>query len=748
MKPAGTIVGQSWYVNWYPTFNFKGQILADSNKSLVFHGSVIGNGSSFTQNGDQVTGTLYSSSITGSAGIKFKNNAFTTPEIKGATDKTIDKGSVFDPKAGVTASSKRVNSTTVDDLTSSITVDGTVDVNRVGSYVLTYSVTNLYGVTTTVKRTITVKEPNKPVITGVLNKTIEAGGTFDPKAGVTANDVEDGDLTSKIVITGTVDPKKTGAYTLTYKVTDKDGHTVSVDRTITVVDTTKPVITGALNKTIEAGTSFDPKQGVTASDTVDGDLTSQIKTSGTVNTSKPGSYTITYTVSDKSGNTTTVSRVITVVDTTKPVLKTPGDVTIHVGDTFDPKAGVTASDTVDGDLTSKIQVTGSADTSTPGKYTITYKVTDNAGNTTTATRTVTVVAVNVPVIKGATSKTVEAATSFDKKAGVTASDVEDGDLTSKIQVTGDVNLKKTGSYTLTYTVTDKDGHTTTVSRVITVVDTTKPVITGAADKTITEGKTFDPKQGVTATDTLDGDLTPKLQITGTVDVTKPGKYTVKYNVSDAAGNKAIEVTRTITVTAANKPVIKGASAKTVEAATSFDPKAGVTASDVEDGDLTSKIQVTGDVNLKKTGSYTLTYKVTDKDGWTTTVTRVVTVVDTTKPTISGATAKTIVSGTQFDPKAGVTASDTLDGDLTSKITVTGSVDSAKPGSYELTYSVSDKAGNTATVKRVITVNSRMNTSMPKTGGNAGLVLVMAIVVLMLGMLLRVSMTMREAFTRR
>lgn len=77
-------------------------------------------------------------------------------------------------------------------------------------------------------------------------------------------------------------------------------------------------------------------------------------------------------------------------------------------------------------------------------------------------------------------------------------------------------------------------------------DSTPPVIAGADDKTITVGDSFDPKTGVTATDKEDGDLTGKIQIAGTVDNTKPGKYELTYTVSDAAGNKTTKK-RTITV---------------------------------------------------------------------------------------------------------------------------------------------------------------------------------------------------------
>ncbi|WP_342543620.1 S8 family serine peptidase [Paenisporosarcina sp. FSL H8-0542] len=94
---------------------------------------------------------------------------------------------------------------------------------------------------------------------------------------------------------------------------DKSGNITTLSRTVSVDnDNVKPVISGATNKTININSTFNPKTGVTAKDNVDGDLTNKIKISGTVNTKKKGTYTLTYSVSDKSGNKTEVKRKITV----------------------------------------------------------------------------------------------------------------------------------------------------------------------------------------------------------------------------------------------------------------------------------------------------------------------------------------------------------------------------------------------------------------------------------------------------
>ncbi|WP_083426215.1 immunoglobulin-like domain-containing protein [Tenacibaculum todarodis] len=162
-------------------------------------------------------------------------------------------------------------------------------------------------------------------------------------------------------------------------------------------DTTAPVITlnGTSTMDIDQGSSFtDP--GATASDNIDGNLTSSIVVTGTVNSSVVGTYTLNYNVSDAAGNPAIqVSRTVNVnavADTTVPIITLNGSSTMNLtlGDSFtDP--GATATDNVDGNLTSSIVVTGTVNTASAGTYTLNYNVSDAAGNAATqVTRTVNV----------------------------------------------------------------------------------------------------------------------------------------------------------------------------------------------------------------------------------------------------------------------------------------------------------------------------------------------------------------------
>ena len=88
----------------------------------------------------------------------------------------------------------------------------------------------------------------------------------------------------------------------------------------------------------------------------------------------------------------------------------------------------------------------------------------------------------------------------------------------------------------------------TLSGVVSTSDTTAPVITrlGSATVSLNVGETYSDA-GATATDNVDGNITSSIVTVNPVNVNTAGTYTVTYNVSDAAGNAATQVTRSVTV---------------------------------------------------------------------------------------------------------------------------------------------------------------------------------------------------------
>ncbi len=255
-------------------------------------------------------------------------------------------------------------------------------------------------------------------------------------------------------------------------------------------------------------------------------------------------------------------------------------------------------------------------------------------------------------------------------------------------------------------------------------DTTAPVITlnGASTINLEVGNTYN-ELGATATDNIDGDISGDIATTGTVNTNSAGTYTRYYNVSDAAGNAATQVTRTVIVTQpvdTTAPVITliGASTINLEVGDTYN-ELGATATDNVDGNITSSIVITGTVNTNSAGTYTRFYNVSDAAGNAATQrTRSVIVTqpaDTTAPVITliGASTINLEVGDTYN-ELGATATDNIDGNLTSSIVITGTVNTNSVGTYTKYYNVSDAAGNAATQRtRAVII------TQPSTGGCAG-----------------------------
>ncbi|MBC2316571.1 DUF5011 domain-containing protein [Listeria booriae] len=303
-----------------------------------------------------------------------------------ATDKTLKRGDTFDALAEVSAADKEDG-----DLTSDIQVIANdVNPDQEGTYSVTYSVTDSDNNTTTKQINVTVTSNELPVITAT-DHTIKKGSNFDPMSEVSATDQEDGDLTNVIKITANnVNTNKEGIYQITYSVTDSDDNTTTKDVTVIVTSNEKPAIQ-AEDQTIKKGTKFDPIADVTATDQEDGDLTKTIEViRNTVDTTKEGTYQVSYEVIDSDGNIAYKTITVTVTSNEKPTIAAEDQV-ITVGDKFDPQQLATSTDQEDGDLTKQIEViSNTVDTSQPGTYKVVYRVTDSDNNTVEKTITVTV----------------------------------------------------------------------------------------------------------------------------------------------------------------------------------------------------------------------------------------------------------------------------------------------------------------------------------------------------------------------
>lgn len=700
--------------------------------------------------------------------------------------------------------------------------DVSFPLTAVGIHTIRYNISDTPGLAAEEKtRTVNVQDTVAPVIviSGANPLELACGDTFTvPDATVIDSCADD---RSASIYSNNVNPAKAGSYSVVYRGNDGNGNWADpVTLTVNVVDAVKPVITllGADPMTMQCGESFvDP--GAMAQDDCEGNITARV----VVNTSQlktkvPGSYTVSYTVSDISGNAADpVTRTVIVEDTTAPVVVPLGNaaVTVECGGSYQ-EFGATAVDACAGTLpASAISWDSPVDTSVPGVYTVTYTAVDAAGNTGTATRTVTVEDTTPPefITSGIENTVTVAQGNTYTYPTLEAWDACDGPV-SVIRSGETVNTDVIKNYIVTFTATDSKG--LSVSRNITVqvvnpaapsivkvevegpfsvlvtwnrevaginaaLDPANYTVVGSGAGTLSihplsvslqsdavvrllwadnagemlnggdiiivvpadfEDNFGNPvgarmgedsdgaiglapvitltggdmqlecnidvynEPGATVVDNIDGSMTP--HIAGYVNTSLPGEYVIAYSAQDTAGNKALELRR-IMVEDATPPLLEllGNAAMEVECGDVFiDPF--VTAYDQCDGDLSEAVVIGGDeVNTSLVGtSFTITYGLSDSTGnVATSISRTVTIVDTTGPAIVlPGDNPLVLDGVLTFNDPGATAIDACGNvDYSGDIQSSNNVNPMVEGNYEIVYTVSDMRGNETTAVRGVVV---------------------------------------------
>lgn len=659
--------------------------------------------------------------------------------------------------------------------------------------------------------------------------TINGGDIFKPLENVKAVDAKGRDVNVNLSVDKELDldPDVDTVYTLTYTATDIYGNTATKRINLTVKANKPPVIKGVKDHVIKVGDSFDPKAGVTVEDE---DNNIELKVESNLNTSIAGTYKVLYIATDSKGKTTRVQSTVTVNPKSStinsiPVIKA-SDKTIKVGDRFtdeDALVGVTASDKEDGDITKDIKVVeNNVKTDTPGTYTVTYSVEDSQGAKATKTITVTVKKEVVLVDK------VSINNKFDKlfvggEKVLTASVSETADIKdvewstsdskiASIEVVGNsarVIAKSAGSVTITAKAVDGSNKSDSVTIEVmnfeddkTISDNIKDVInTNVVSPISGTGEIDNPVElevKAVETDKFNEFVNSLKDLNAVVDSKYEEDNFTVYKIKLTQKKKlfifksleesyiTIKVDNNLENAQEMKNILNNISNQapeifidglktTITVGEKFNKLDGVSAIDFEDGNITDKIVVTGDVDTSKAGEYELTYEVTDKNGNKSSITVIITVeektsvepeepsideekpsvdpekpsedeekpsvdpekpsVDTNKPSVDTEqpvnpdTTNTIpvisiVSsinklyvGDSFNVLDGVKAMDKEDGDLTKYITVSGDVDTSKPGKYTIVYSVKDSDSNEVSLKRVIEVVKRpvQDSTNPSTG---------------------------------
>lgn len=460
-----------------------------------------------------------------------------------------------------------------------------------------------------------------PIITlnGEAEINIEIGSQF-VDLGATAYD-EFEKVDTIVTSEGTVDTSQLGQYIIIYKSMDGSRNISTATRNVNVIDTVAPeiVLNGEAEIIIEAGKKYE-ELGAIGIDKVDGSFKASV--AGEVDTSIPGEYILTYTATDTSGNSSTITRKVKVIDTTAPeiILNGKSEVTVEAGTKYE-ELGAVGKDIVDGEL--KATISGEVNTSKIGEYKLTYTVTDSSGNSAATTRKVNVKDTKEPeiLLNGKSEITLEAGIKYEE-LGATAKDLFEGK--KAVKISGEVNISEPGEYMITYVSEDSSGNKAVVIRKVKVVDTTEPIIIFNGDKEITlEAGTQYVEPGAIGKDIVDG--TVKVKISGVIDTGKVGEYKINYTTSDKAGNKASAV-RKIKVVDTVAPIItlNGNSTINLEVGDKYE-ELGAVAKDRVDGMLA--VTITGDVDINKAGEYIITYKAIDNSKNESTTTRKVKVTE-------------------------------------------------------------------------------------------------------------------------
>ncbi len=333
-------------------------------------------------------------------------------------------------------------------------------------------------------------------------------------------------------------------------------------------------------------------ESATASDVEDGDLTASIQVSSNVDTSVEGSYIIEYSVTDSAGNRTVETRLIHVLEDSKPNMQLLGPVCSffygceyvrHVVNEPYMDPGYTAWDVLDGDITDRVTYFGDILDNLDqvgNRGEVFYEVTDLDGNTYAPSwgqfRHLVVLHQDNPyilrgdlvdgyvnVFKTYRRDELEGHPVFQVNKPY-ALDYVDGYLgEDSISVYNPTDYTVAGDYDVIYTATDSEGYTDEVRALVQVIeDVTAPEANTYCDQHAYVELNSDPEdvRYDCAYPVDDLDPSPVREVTGEVDTSIAGDYEVTYRLYDASGNESFWV-QTVTVVDGTTPSITSRTAE-------------------------------------------------------------------------------------------------------------------------------------------------------------------------------------------
>lgn len=430
-----------------------------------------------------------------------------------------------------------------------VSITPQLTVYPIGQTTVTVKATDCSGNEATDSVKVTVVDTTPPVLSGLADQNLEATSVDGAQAtfSVTATDIADpAPVVACSPASGSIFPL--GATTVTCTATDAGGNPAVGSFTITVTDTTPPVLTVPPDVTAEAtGPLTQLPIGVATGTDI---------FPVTISNDAPAAYPVGitfvhWTARDANGNVTTGTQKVTIVDTTSPVVTPPANITIEA---TGPLTTVNIGMATATDLVGVVSLTNDAPAAFPlGTTTITWTARDAAGNIGTAKQLVTVVDTTPPQLKGLANQVPEATSANGATAtfSVTATDLVDSAPVITCSAASG-SMFPLGVTTVNCTATDDSGNSSAGSFTITVQDTTPPVLTVPAttitvllNTPLSDQVVQALLNGAQGSDIVDSNVTVTVVAPTALD--SVGAKTVTFIAVDDYGNKTT-VTSTIYVT--------------------------------------------------------------------------------------------------------------------------------------------------------------------------------------------------------
>ncbi len=594
----------------------------------------------------------------------------------------------------------------------------------VGVIIRTWSVSDCSGNTTSVTQTINVQDTAPPVIgSPVPGNTTVGCGAIPPATPLAASDACD----ARVVSTGPpvddlsgLGPCGTGVVLRTWTVTDCSGNTTSATQTINVADSQPPAIgSPPANVSLNCGSPLPPAQPLAASDNCDPNVTTTgppVDDNSGLDACGLGVILRTWTATDCSGNTATVSQTITLTDAVPPVITqaVPPDIVVDCNGAAPPAAPLSASDNCDPNVVltdMPFDDLSGLDACGTGSILRSWTVSDCSGNTTVATQTITLADLEAPSILGQIPPDVQVnCSNMPPPAPLPAFDLCDGTVFSTGMPADDLSGLSacgTGQVARTWTVTDCAGNTTSASQVITLIDAAPPTIDGPVPTDLTVScNNLPPPIPLAASDDCDGNVVstgmPSDDLSG-LDACGVGEVIRTWTVTDCSGNttSAIQI---ITVTDDSPPVLVIPPDVTLECS-SLPPASAADATATDDCS-TPTVVYDGETIVGSGCPYQAhrTWSATDACGNSVSLTQVITVQDTIPPLFSGPPEDVTVCAGALPPMEELAWTDNCDG--TGSVVGTETSDGmSDPETITRTWAYTDACGNRVEYNQTITVVS-------------------------------------------